>query len=371
MTPRKRRDRPTRPGRAAPAERQLSRLHKIDTSRLTNQVRPRLKPRGLPPALEDHLVWATRDVAEAEQLGRELYGPHRLSIVDERPQDFHASYHAVRLRDVTLGYLDYSAEVRVEADRLPSTFLVLVPMSGHSIVHTVRTTSQATPITAVLPRPERPVVIECNRLAPHLMVRIEQHALLVHLSRILGRALDEPLVFDVQLDLSLPEANRWNFAIQMLHAELFEQGSLLYKGIGAGQLDEFVMSSLLYAHRSSYSEFLTRPGQGVEHRATRAAKDFIEMHLAEPITVADIAAAAGVSERTLQAAFQSELSTTPTAYVRTRRLERAHADLADAAATDMVSVTTIAARWGFGHLGRFAAEYKARFGESPSQTLRG
>lgn len=349
----------------------LTRLQKIDTSRLSHQVRPRIKPRGLPPALEDHLVWASRDPSEATHLGRELLGPHRLTVTDERPQDFFASYHAVRLRDVTLGYLDYTTEVRVEAPELPSSVLVLVPMSGTSIVHTGATTAQATPITAVLPRLDRPAVIECDRQAPHLVVRIERQALLVHLSRILGRPLGDPLIFDVQLDLSAVSANRWNFAIQMLHAELFDAGSLLHQGIGAGQLEEFIMSSLLYAHRSNYSTFLTRPGQGVEHRATRAAKDFVEMHLAEPLTVADIAAAAGVSERTLQSAFRSELATTPIAYLKARRLERARADLADAATADAVGVTTIAARWGFGHLGRFAAEYRARFGESPSQTLRG
>lgn len=348
----------------------LTRLQKIDTSRLTNRVRPRIKPRGLPPALEEHLVWESRDIGEAEDFGRDLLGPHRIRLIDERPQDFHATYHAVRLRDITFGYLDYSAEVRVDSEELPGAYLVLVPMSGHSTVHTSRAVAEATPITAVLPHPGRPLAIECNRQAPHLVIRIEEQPLLVHLSRILGRPLDEPLVFDIQLDLSLPTANRWNFAIQMVHAELFEAGSLLYEGIGPGQLEEFVMSSLLYGHRSTYSEFLTRPGQGVEHRATRAAKDFIEMHLAEPLTVADIAAAAGVSERTLQSAFQSELHTTPISYLRVRRLDRARADLADAAAADYVSVTSIAARWGFGHLGRFAAEYRARFGESPSQTLR-
>ena len=37
---------------------------------------------------------------------------------------------------------------------------------------------------------------------------------------------------------------------------------------------------------------------------------------------------------------------------------------------DNSSVTQIAARWGFGHLGRFAAGYRKSFGEHPSETLR-
>lgn len=349
----------------------LVRLQKIDTSRLSDRVRPRIKPRGLPPALEPHLAWATNDPAEAWLLGRDLLGVHQISITDEQPSDFAASYHAVRLRDVTLGYLDYTAEVRVDVQALPQSFLVLVPMSGRSYVHAGGRRIEATPITAVVPSPGSRLTIECERQTAHLVVRIEHQALLVHLSRVLGRPLREALEFEPEFALSKPSASRWNFAIQMLHAELFEPGSLLHEGIGAGHLEEFLMSALLFGQRSNHSYALTRPGQDVEHRATRAAKDYIERHLAEPITVADIAAAAGVSERTLQSVFRSELQTTPMKYVKERRLDRARADLADAAADDIVNVTAIATRWGFTHLGRFAAEYKARFGESPKRTLRG
>jgi AraC family ethanolamine operon transcriptional activator len=34
------------------------------------------------------------------------------------------------------------------------------------------------------------------------------------------------------------------------------------------------------------------------------------------------------------------------------------------------SVADVAARWGFWHLSHFAADYKAMFGELPSETLR-
>jgi AraC family ethanolamine operon transcriptional activator len=37
---------------------------------------------------------------------------------------------------------------------------------------------------------------------------------------------------------------------------------------------------------------------------------------------------------------------------------------------DTDDVTLIAQRWGFFHLGRFAANYQRIFGEKPSHTLR-
>lgn len=361
--------------RSAVIHRPLTRLQKIDTSKLSERVRPRLKPRGLPPALEAHLIWSTDDPGAAQVFARDLFGMHALVVGDDR-SDFHASYHAVRLREISVGHLDYTGRVRIDSRRLPPSVLVLVPMSGQATVVTSSPVGrplgvvQANPIAAAVPRRNHPTIIDCDPQSPLLVVSIDDLALRVHLSRLLGRALPDPLEFEPTFHIGEPSASRWNFAIQILHAELFEHGSLLRSGVGIGQLEEFVMSSLLYAHTSNYSEFLNRPGQVVEHRVTRAAKDHIEQHLGEPLTVREIAFAVGVSERTLQSAFKAELATTPMTYVRDRRLQRARDELADAAAADNVSVTMIATRWGLGHLGRFAADYKARFGETPSQTLR-
>jgi transcriptional regulator GlxA family with amidase domain len=37
---------------------------------------------------------------------------------------------------------------------------------------------------------------------------------------------------------------------------------------------------------------------------------------------------------------------------------------------DSNHVAGVALRWGFAHMGRFSNEYKQRYGESPSKTLR-
>ena len=60
----------------------------------------------------------------------------------------------------------------------------------------------------------------------------------------------------------------------------------------------------------------------------------------------------------------------PIAWLKRLRLDRAHADH-EAADPASVTVTEIAAKWGFLHQGKFAAQYRARFGATPSETLRG
>jgi AraC-like DNA-binding protein len=88
------------------------------------------------------------------------------------------------------------------------------------------------------------------------------------------------------------------------------------------------------------------------------------------ITVADIAAAAHVTTRAIQLAFQRHLGTTPMEYLRRVRLDYAHRDLTRATPGGGLTVTAVAYRWGFGSSSRFAAAYRQTYGVTPSRTLR-
>src|SRR4051794_11269016 len=103
----------------------------------------------------------------------------------------------------------------------------------------------------------------------------------------------------------------------------------------------------------------------------RALKKAIERLEAEPERawrLTDLAEICGVAPRTLQKHFQRFLGCTPLAFLRQLRFERARRDLLGGC--ERASVTEIAARCGFSHLGRFATEYYRRYDESPSTTLR-
>ncbi|MBV1850029.1 AraC family transcriptional regulator [Catellatospora tritici] len=111
------------------------------------------------------------------------------------------------------------------------------------------------------------------------------------------------------------------------------------------------------------------PGR-VAPAALRRAVAFIDAHAHEPVTLEDIADAAGISARGLQAAFHRHIDTTPMAYLRRVRLERAHRDLQAADPTRGDTVADVARRWGFTSLSRFAADYRQEYGRTPRQTLR-
>ncbi|WIM93126.1 helix-turn-helix transcriptional regulator [Actinoplanes oblitus] len=105
------------------------------------------------------------------------------------------------------------------------------------------------------------------------------------------------------------------------------------------------------------------------HPATlRRACDFIEANADRDIAPMDIAVAARVTLRSVQLAFRRYLNTTPTAYLRQVRLQRAHRELVDSD-PGATTVSAVAMRWGFASHSTFAARYRSVYGVPPSRTL--
>jgi AraC-like DNA-binding protein len=90
---------------------------------------------------------------------------------------------------------------------------------------------------------------------------------------------------------------------------------------------------------------------------------------AERLAITGLCEITRVSERTLQYAFREILGMSPITYLKRLRLHRARKDLRHSVDTG-ASVTEIAMRWGFWHLGEFSRDYKDCFSELPSETLK-
>lgn len=115
----------------------------------------------------------------------------------------------------------------------------------------------------------------------------------------------------------------------------------------------------------------TVPGARENASSTRSiscAVDFIEANLHRPLSIMDLADAAGVSPRALQIGFQRRFGCSPMAHVRRCRLAKARQDLMSGGERE--TIADIAVRWGFFHLGLFARQYRDLFGELPSHTQR-
>jgi len=125
-----------------------------------------------------------------------------------------------------------------------------------------------------------------------------------------------------------------------------------------------------YAGLVVAKELRMNPSRRLTHHGiVERATTFLRAHVAEPVRMAQVCEAAGVSERSLRDAFYHVCGMSPTRYIRWKRLNEARRALLSAPNL-RGTVTAIATEHGFFELGRFAMIYKTWFGETPSQTLR-
>ena len=103
-------------------------------------------------------------------------------------------------------------------------------------------------------------------------------------------------------------------------------------------------------------------------RSVRRALDAMHANVGHGWSVTELAVVAGVSGRTLQRQFLAFLGKAPRAVLRDINFDGARRELLRGSAG--AKVTDIAQRCGFPHGGRFSVEYRRRYGETPSQTLK-
>ena len=103
-------------------------------------------------------------------------------------------------------------------------------------------------------------------------------------------------------------------------------------------------------------------------RIVRACEDHAAHARYQGVTLVDLCAASGVSERWVRHAFHECYAMSPTAYLRVIALYEVRDALLHGPPAG-ATVGRAASEFGFWHLSRFAGQYRALFGESPSTTL--
>lgn len=100
----------------------------------------------------------------------------------------------------------------------------------------------------------------------------------------------------------------------------------------------------------------------------RKADYYLQANPARPIYTEELCAVLGVSASCLHVAFEATFGLSPHRYLKLRRMAMVRAMLLLGSAP-WHSVKAAALSHGFWHLGQFAHDYRALYGESPSETL--
>ena len=110
-----------------------------------------------------------------------------------------------------------------------------------------------------------------------------------------------------------------------------------------------------------------RYGWHRHQQVMRLFKEWLEANLERAVYLPEICAALNVSAPTLRRCCEEHLGMSPMRYLWLRRINLARKQLQQR--DSPTSVTAAAMNFGFWHLGRFAAEYRSLFGETPRGTL--
>lgn len=133
------------------------------------------------------------------------------------------------------------------------------------------------------------------------------------------------------------------------------------------QIEDRLLSGIVRSIAAAQSGYLPdRNGHATPHDAHELRRA-VAGQLDGPYSSLACCETLGITERTLERRFHEFYQMSPRRWHLLERLHRARRDLTAARSN---TVTRVAMRWGFTHLGRFSREYANLFGERPSDTIR-
>jgi AraC-like DNA-binding protein len=306
----------------------------------------------------------TQNLDEATQAITKVYCPHTTKVTSNA-RDLDIVLEILKRKSVPLVRLSFNAPINVDAQDFSRLFLMMHCSSGSARAQQGRATTEwrkgeTVPFSAGVR-----TSLAFDKSFVQKSVRLDLDKLESVCAHLLGHPLPEPFRFALK-PFSTKLENIWQGALGLLWS--YEDSGLLLAPAAKATFDEFLYTLVLHGHPHNYTEELMTPepapAPGIVRRAERLIIDCADT----PITVGAVASELGVSVRTIQAGFRQWRSTTPREFLREIRLQRVRDELSRP--SNSTSVTSVAMRWGFMHAGRFSSYYRARFGESPSVTLR-
>jgi AraC-like DNA-binding protein len=319
-------------------------------------------PKALP--LARHLLVQTSDLDEARERVARVFCEHKLAY-SQSNHNLNMRQHVVRFGNLALSYITYRCDVSIDPGKLSTFFLVhFIPKGGCQIRiggDDLVGSANAGSVTS----PTLPMRMRWDAECAHLVLKIDGAALERHLSHLLGEVATRPIEFKPGLEVQFGLGAGLRRLVDFVAGELDRDDSLLASPLGVTSIEQALMNGLLAAQPSNYTAALANRAHRAAPRQVIRAEELIRAHPEQPITIGDLTLASGVSARALYEGFRRFRATTPMAMLRTVRLEHVRADLQSAGPD--AKIIDIAYKWGIAHLGRFAADYRARFGELPSE----
>lgn len=311
-----------------------------------------------------HELFRFTETDQVRKAVGQVFKPHDLRPAQGGATVEAGMYHLSR-GQLSLSLLEYGGDVEIDPGRLEQFYLIQIPLQGEATIQCGGHRFVSHAGLASFVSPNMPLRMRWGAGSPQVILRIEAQDMLNHCRQLLGCDPAAMPEFAPALDFTSAGGAGVRQVIGLLIQALADDQHPLHHPMALRSFKSTLFNSLLFGVPSTFSSSLSGGSAApASPYYVRRAEEFIRANLAQPLSLETIAEQAGISVRTLHAGFQTYRNTTPLNYLRDLRLARAREDLLQG----KDAVTEVALRWGFSHLGRFAQDYKRRFGESPSTT---
>ncbi|MBB6303539.1 AraC family transcriptional regulator [Rhizobium leucaenae] len=250
----------------------------------------------------------------------------------------------------------------------PDAYALYLPSSGIMAIDTGRKQLVSEPSIGLVGDMSRFDRLVLHEDRSHIGIAFEKSAMIRELSELLDAPAAGDIDFADTVDLATANGSRITALANLIWNCLDVSDEHQPSSTFVEHLLQAMMIALLETVPNNYSTRLAKPTSPAIPKRLKRAIEYMHANISLPISIADIAEAAGTSVRALQTAFQQFKGTTPLNYLRTIRLEGVRKTLLDPA--NSVSVAEVARSWGFSHMGRFAALYQQSYGEMPSNAAK-
>jgi len=200
----------------------------------------------------------------------------------------------------------------------------------------------------------------------HLFLRIPPEVLNRKLSALVGIPISRALKLSGEYD---PPTIAAQYRLLRFVISELDRSEDLPPSLWLAEFEQALLVAYLYTNLSNYTDLLVGKRLNVASRQVRQAMEHIEANWDQPITIETLASLTECSVRSLFGTFRKSLGCSPMAFVRQVRLMRANEILSRG--SPETSVRLVATACGFSNLGHFAKSYFSKFGELPSETLKG
>lgn len=317
--------------------------------------------------LQHSIQASTHSLDKANQYLNHIIGPHELvDLSDEQPLNF--SFQGEQIGGVIIGDLIYGKDVIFKTQQQEDMhfYCITRPKIGKPIFYHMDGNFEANSTHAAIVSPFDKFELTIDRHCIQSFISISKPLIENTLSDLIQRPIDAPLEFDHVMSIHNERINAWWNLVEYFscYRNTGRNFDCLIDDI-RNDFEKMLVKSLLLSQPHNYSHLLHR---NHTPKFVENVLNYIHKNIQHHICSEELEYISGIPSKKLSQLFREHMKVSIHGYIRYYRLKCIYEELS--ITPGKKNITNIAMKWGINHLGRFSAEYKQQFGESPSDTVR-